>query len=520
MQKENFPETYAPGERAGGAEGEQRAAPRRRVRRPLGCVVHRASRARHGDRRRGPQAHVPTAPTASVYGLQIWLKTYVSRYFESTLLQELEWHLHTVLFALVLGFGTIYNTHVRVDLVRDHVNFRKKIWIEFLGLSCFMIPYLLLVIYFASSWVVSSYQRGRDLGLHRGPEPPLDHQERAGGRADRRRRIAGVAVWLQVALLMWGSQIKRFPLMTLDWPEEAGTKIEGKERIVLDETPGDPGAAPRRGSRSHEARRVDGPARSAGAPISARAASSETACSSTGTGLFKRYVGDDIKTPYFFAVGRLTRVAGQIRAVCLHAVPDRAVRRRRRRVAVARRCRTATRSPCRSMPSSSRAPPSCSASRSIPAAAAVCASAPVGVLIYFTLFGFHPNAATGDKILQVIIAMLWLRYSWRILQIARAYPTCRSRERLGQPSDTPDAGQPRRPDQIRAHGRGGCLAARRSIPRRWALRAFRWHLLAFVALNTALEPRQRLDGQALVGVLAADRHRHCCSVSTTSSTRP
>jgi hypothetical protein len=58
-----------------------------------------------------------------------------------------------------------------------------------------------------------------------------------------------------------------------------------------------------------------------------------------------------------------------------------------------------------------------------PAAAAVCASAPVGVLIYFTLFGFHPNAATGDKILQVIIAMLWLRYSWRILQIARAYPT-------------------------------------------------------------------------------------------------
>ena len=58
-----------------------------------------------------------------------------------------------------------------------------------------------------------------------------------------------------------------------------------------------------------------------------------------------------------------------------------------------------------------------------PAAAAVCASAPVGALIYFTLFGFHPNAATGDKILQVIIALLWLRYSWRILQIARAYPT-------------------------------------------------------------------------------------------------
>ena len=100
------------------------------------------------------------AADGTVYGLQIWLKENVSRYFESTLLQELEWHLHTVLFALVLGFGTIYNTHVRVDLVRDNVGFRKKIWIEFLGLTCFMIPYLLLVIWFASSWVFESYKVG------------------------------------------------------------------------------------------------------------------------------------------------------------------------------------------------------------------------------------------------------------------------------------------------------------------------------------------------------------------------
>ena len=67
-----------------------------------------------------------------------------------------------------------------------------------------------------------------------------------------------------------------------------------------------------------------------------------------------------------------------------------------------------------------------------PAAAAICASAPIGVLIYFVLFGFHPNAATGDKILQVIIALLWLRYSWRILQITRAYPTMPDREAPGR----------------------------------------------------------------------------------------
>src|ERR671911_580374 len=95
-----------------------------------------------------------------VQGVQIWLVATFGRIFESTLLQELEWHVHTALFALVLGFGTIYNTHVRVDLIRDHVSFRRKAWIEFLGLSCFMIPYLLLVIWFASNWVVESYRVG------------------------------------------------------------------------------------------------------------------------------------------------------------------------------------------------------------------------------------------------------------------------------------------------------------------------------------------------------------------------
>lgn len=179
------------------------------------------------------------ADDGSVYGLQIWLKEYVSRYFESTLLQELEWHLHTVLFALVLGFGTIYNTHVRVDLVRDHVSFRKKIWIEFLGLTCFMIPYLLLVIYFASSWVMDSYKVGEISASTVG----LSHRWVVKGILVAGlcvATLAGVAVWLQVATLLWGHNVKRFKLMTLEWPEEAGSRIEGKERIKLEDSPPEP----------------------------------------------------------------------------------------------------------------------------------------------------------------------------------------------------------------------------------------------------------------------------------------
>ena len=69
-----------------------------------------------------------------------WCKTSVE-YFGSTLLQELEWHFHTGLFALVLAYGYIWNTHVRVDLVRETLAFRKKAWIEFLGITVFLIPF-------------------------------------------------------------------------------------------------------------------------------------------------------------------------------------------------------------------------------------------------------------------------------------------------------------------------------------------------------------------------------------------
>ena len=171
-----------------------------------------------------------------VQGVQIWLVATFGRIFESTLLQELEWHFHTALFALVLGFGTIYNTHVRVDLVRDHLQFRKKAWLEFLGLSCFMIPYLLLLIYFASSWVADSYALGEISASTVG----LSHRWVIKGILVTGLIVAtcaGIAVWLQVAYALWGPQRVHFKLMTLEWPEEAGSRIEGKERIKLGDTP-------------------------------------------------------------------------------------------------------------------------------------------------------------------------------------------------------------------------------------------------------------------------------------------
>lgn len=168
-----------------------------------------------------------------VNGMQIWLTRNVSSLFESTLLQELEWHVHTALFALVLGYGYIYNAHVRVDLIREKLDFRRKAWIEFAGLTILMIPFCLTVIWFAIAYAFDSWSIG----------------EISASTVGLRHRwiiksilvvgliiaaLAGIAVWLQVVLVLWGDRARRFPLMTLEWPEEAGNKIEGKERIRLE----------------------------------------------------------------------------------------------------------------------------------------------------------------------------------------------------------------------------------------------------------------------------------------------
>ena len=120
-----------------------------------------------------------------VVGLQPLLMK-ISPVFGSTLLQELEWHSHTALFALVLGYGYIYNTHVRVDLVRENLSFRRKAWLEFLGVTFFLLPYCAVVIYFAWAYAYELVCLARDLGLNGGLVASLDHQELPGFRSHRR----------------------------------------------------------------------------------------------------------------------------------------------------------------------------------------------------------------------------------------------------------------------------------------------------------------------------------------------
>jgi len=66
-------------------------------------------------------------------------------YFSSTKMQELQWHLHAVLFLLCLGFAYTQDAHVRIELVRDRLSHRRKVWLELFGIALFLLPYCVLL---------------------------------------------------------------------------------------------------------------------------------------------------------------------------------------------------------------------------------------------------------------------------------------------------------------------------------------------------------------------------------------
>ncbi|MDA1100921.1 MAG: TRAP transporter small permease subunit [Proteobacteria bacterium] len=172
--------------------------------------------------------------TGTWFDAQLWLVENVSLMFRSTMLQELEWHMHTALFALVLGYGFTRNRHVRVDLLRMHMQTRAQAFIEFIGTTFFMIPYTIVVIYFCYVFTYDSFITNEISPSLVG----MSHRwiiKTVLGIGLIIALISGIAVWLQSILVLFGPKNLRFELMTLEWPEDQGGGVEGYKRMVLEE---------------------------------------------------------------------------------------------------------------------------------------------------------------------------------------------------------------------------------------------------------------------------------------------
>ena len=75
----------------------------------------------------------------------------------STKIQEMEWHLHTAIFLLTLGYAYINNAHVRIEVIREKYSSVLKSVFEILGILLFLIPYSFMIIYYGLDFVSRSY---------------------------------------------------------------------------------------------------------------------------------------------------------------------------------------------------------------------------------------------------------------------------------------------------------------------------------------------------------------------------
>jgi TRAP-type mannitol/chloroaromatic compound transport system permease small subunit len=77
--------------------------------------------------------------------------------FESTPLQELEWHLHGVLFLFWLGYAYVRNVHVRIDIFTARLAPRRAAGLEIFGILAFAIPYTLVALHFSYFFAETSF---------------------------------------------------------------------------------------------------------------------------------------------------------------------------------------------------------------------------------------------------------------------------------------------------------------------------------------------------------------------------
>lgn len=150
--------------------------------------------------------------------IQIFMVANFGSFFESTLMQEMEWHLHTAVFCLVLGYGYTHNRHVRVDFLREDFTFKSKAKVEFFGNIFFMLPFTLVCIYFAIIYMIDSYQINEVSASLVGLSQrwiiktylPIGFMTLF---------VAGLAVMIQLIAVIWGDNKKKLDLIALEYDE-------------------------------------------------------------------------------------------------------------------------------------------------------------------------------------------------------------------------------------------------------------------------------------------------------------
>lgn len=71
---------------------------------------------------------------------------------------EIQWYLFAAVFLLAAGYTMMRQEHVRIDVVLGRFSKRTQIWVDIIGLACFVLPLVYVVITLSLPLVIRAYQ--------------------------------------------------------------------------------------------------------------------------------------------------------------------------------------------------------------------------------------------------------------------------------------------------------------------------------------------------------------------------
>jgi TRAP-type mannitol/chloroaromatic compound transport system permease small subunit len=70
---------------------------------------------------------------------------------------EIQWYLFAAVFLLAAGYTMLRQEHVRIDVIAGRFSKRTQIWIDIVGLTCFVLPLVYVVIHLSFPLAVRAY---------------------------------------------------------------------------------------------------------------------------------------------------------------------------------------------------------------------------------------------------------------------------------------------------------------------------------------------------------------------------
>lgn len=80
--------------------------------------------------------------------------------YSSNAFLEIQWYLFGAIFLSFSGYTLLRNEHVRIDLVSGRFSRRTQAWIDIFGITFFLMPMAVLVIFLSWPVFVATFQSG------------------------------------------------------------------------------------------------------------------------------------------------------------------------------------------------------------------------------------------------------------------------------------------------------------------------------------------------------------------------